>query len=84
MPFSVAQKKQSLSVSRNLCRDQPGMLTTLRQTLTYLEDRYAAAWISAITIECAIFLPTIQQILLRIPGRFLAMTSNVQPLFRWY
>ena len=46
--------------------------------LTYLEDSYAAAHISAITIECTIFLPLMKGVLLRIwVDNQLAMTSIV-------
>lgn len=57
--LSGKNNKQALSVSHNLCRDHPELdryTNYLAANVNYLEDSYAAARISAMSIEHTFFL----------------------------
>jgi len=69
------QRKMELVCSH---KDQPEISrcsNCLAANVSSLEDSYATVCVSAITIECTVFLQLIQQ---RKHGRFTAVTSNTQ------
>jgi len=78
--LSGKNNKQALSVSHNLCRDRPELdryTNYLAANVNYLEDNYAAARISAMSIEHTSFWHSYNSMLLR---KFMAMMSNAQPV----